>query len=34
MAGERLTVSNTTPVIHFAAIGRLDILEKLFGKVD
>jgi predicted nucleic acid-binding protein len=26
-------VSNTTPIISLAAIGRLDILEKLFGKV-
>lgn len=27
-------VSNTTPIISLAAIGRLDILEKLFGKGD
>lgn len=33
MAGERLIVSNTTPIINFAEIDRLDVLEGLFGKV-
>ena len=33
MARKRLTISNTTPVINLAEIGRLDILEGLFGKV-
>lgn len=33
MARERLIVSNTTPIINFAEIGRLDLLEGLFGKV-
>lgn len=26
-------VSNTTPIISLASIGRLDILEKLFGEI-
>jgi len=26
-------VANTTPIISFAAIGRLDILAKLFGQI-
>jgi predicted nucleic acid-binding protein len=33
MAEGRLIVSNTTPVINLAEIGRLDLLEGLFGKV-
>jgi len=33
MAEERLIVSNTTPIINFAEIGRLDVLEGLFGKL-
>ena len=33
MAEERLIVSNTTPIINLAEIGRLDVLEGLFGKV-
>jgi predicted nucleic acid-binding protein len=28
-----LVFCNTTPVINFAEIGRLDVLEKLFGEV-
>lgn len=28
-----IVVSNTTPIISLSAIGRLDILKKLFGKV-
>jgi predicted nucleic acid-binding protein len=28
-----IIVANTTPIISLASIGRLDILEKLFGKV-
>lgn len=30
MAG-RLIISNTTPLINFAEIGRMDLLEELFG---
>lgn len=33
MAEEGLIVSNTTPIINFAEIGRLDLLEALLGKV-
>jgi len=33
MAQERLIISNTTPIINFAEIARLDLPEKLFGKV-
>lgn len=33
MAEGRLIVSNTTPIINLAEIGRLDVLEGLFGKV-
>jgi predicted nucleic acid-binding protein len=33
MAGQGLTISNTTPVINLAEIGRLDILDGLFGEV-
>jgi predicted nucleic acid-binding protein len=33
MAEGRLIVSNTTPVINLAEIGRLDLLEGLLGKV-
>jgi predicted nucleic acid-binding protein len=33
MAQGRLIVSNTTPIINFAEIDRLDVLEGLFGKV-
>jgi len=33
MDRERLTVCNTTPLINLAEIGRLDLLDKLFGKV-
>lgn len=28
-----LIISNTTPLINFAQIGRMDILEALFGLV-
>lgn len=28
-----IVVANTTPIISLAAIGHLDLLEKLFGKV-
>jgi predicted nucleic acid-binding protein len=28
-----IVVSNTTPIISLASIQRLDILEKLFGKI-
>lgn len=33
MAQERLIISNTTPIINFAEIGRLDLLDELFGNV-
>ena len=33
MAQAGLIVSNTTPIINLAEIGRLDVLEFLFGKV-
>jgi predicted nucleic acid-binding protein len=33
MAETRLIVSNTTPIINLAEIGRLDVLQGLFGKV-
>lgn len=33
MAEGRLIISNTTPVINLAQIGRLDVLEGLFGRV-
>lgn len=32
MAEERLIISNTTPIINFGEIGRLDVLQALFGK--
>lgn len=32
MAG-RLIISNTTPLINFAEIGRMDVLEALFGRL-
>jgi predicted nucleic acid-binding protein len=28
-----IVVANTTPIISLASINRLDILEKLFGKI-
>jgi hypothetical protein len=28
-----ISVANTTPIISLASVGRLDILEKLFGKI-
>lgn len=28
-----MIISNSTPLINFAAIRRLDILEQLFGKI-
>jgi hypothetical protein len=33
MAQERLVISNTTPLINLAEIERLDLLERLFGKI-
>ncbi|MCP5544216.1 MAG: DUF3368 domain-containing protein [Akkermansiaceae bacterium] len=33
MAEGKLIISNTTPVINFAEIGRIDVLEGLFGNV-
>lgn len=33
MVRRKLIISNTTPVINFAGIGRLDLLEKLFGNL-
>lgn len=33
MAQERMIISNTTPIINFAEIGRMDLLEKIFGKL-
>jgi predicted nucleic acid-binding protein len=33
MAEGRLIISNTTPIINFAQIDRLDVLEGLFGNV-
>jgi predicted nucleic acid-binding protein len=33
MEGSTMIVSNSTPLINFAAINRLDILESLFGTV-
>jgi predicted nucleic acid-binding protein len=32
MAGRALTICNTTPLINLASIGRVDLLESLFGK--
>ena len=28
-----MTISNTTPLINFAEIGRMDLLESLFGEL-
>jgi predicted nucleic acid-binding protein len=28
-----LIISNTTPLINFAEIGRMDVLEALFGSI-
>lgn len=33
MADQRLVIVNTTPLINFAQIGRLDLLQQLFGEV-
>jgi uncharacterized protein len=33
MAEGRLIVSNTTPIINLSEIGRLDIMQEMFGKV-
>ncbi len=33
MERRQMIISNTTPLINFSAICRLDILEKLFGKI-
>ena len=33
MAEGRLTICNTSPLINLATIGRVDLLESLFGKV-
>jgi predicted nucleic acid-binding protein len=33
MEGAPIVISNTTPVINFAQIGRTDILQHLFGRV-
>ncbi len=33
MKSNALTVSNTTPIISFCSIGKLDILEKVFGEI-
>lgn len=33
MAGQRIVIPNTTPLINFAEIGRLDMLEELFGEI-
>lgn len=33
MAGRALTICNTTPLINLASIGRVDLLESLFGEV-
>ena len=30
---DTLIISNTTPIINFAEIGRVDLLESLFGTV-
>ncbi len=33
MAGQRLVIANTTPLINFAEIGRLGLLRDLFGEI-
>jgi len=33
MAGQRLVIANTTPLINFAEIGRLELLRDLFGEI-
>ena len=33
MGGNSMIISNSTPLINFSAIRRLDILEQLFGKI-
>ncbi len=33
MGESKITISNTTPLINFAQIGRRDLLEELFGKI-
>ena len=33
MAGQPLVISNTTPMINFAQIGRMDVLQQLFGEI-
>lgn len=33
MASERLVIVNTTPLINFAEIGRVELLRELFGRV-
>lgn len=34
MGGNSMIISNSTPLINFSAIRRLDILEQLFGKIS
>ena len=29
-----IVICNTTPVINFAEIGRMDVLERLFGRLN
>lgn len=33
MAGQRVVIANTTPLINFAEIGRLELLRTLFGEI-
>ena len=33
MAVQPLVISNTTPMINFAEIGRMDVLQQLFGEI-
>ena len=33
MATGKLVICNTTPIINFAEIGRLEVLERLFGRI-
>ena len=33
MAGQRVVIANTTPLINFAEIGRLELLRDLFGEI-
>jgi len=33
MAGQPLVISNTTPMINLAEIGRMDVLQQLFGEI-